>query len=439
MTERISRLGSSIFGLFVIVLLLVMIGGMVAAWDAMKEAGVIIIYFTTGLIIVAGAGWGARYLWRILMHMIVARSNARIRQNEARLSDLEVERAQRRSEFEFSAMLAVLPQIKAGLIYPNKLGDIAFASHTSAMAKMTTDNQGVPLLEAPLRPLIPNIAQAQRGLIVGGPNAGKTTVLLHLTTARLAMGRVIAIDSHTTPAKWPAGVEVIGAKRNYHHIEALLRWLLREMDRRYTEMAEGIVPERGHPIITVVSDEWTILPDVIEDIKQYTKPLLTESRKVAIDFFLAAHDTTVEVLGLQGVSGLKKAFDVVVFCDHDHDTGDHRTLVSFDGVKRSEAKEFKSPGPYVIHGIADPAQEPLDLAWSAQTEQPENSEPIRPNEEEMAAIVGFVTVRDSGDFSWNKATQAAFGEGRFGRNYQDKLKRILDKFNIDYSELEASK
>jgi hypothetical protein len=57
---------------------------------------------------------------------------------------------------------------------------------------------------------------------------------------------------------------------------------------------------------------------------------------------------------------------------------------------------------------------------------------IGPTEDESKAIAAYWDVRTNGDFSWHKATQAAFGEGKFGLGYNDKLKNILDKWEISY-------
>lgn len=63
------------------------------------------------------------------------------------------------------------------------------------------------------------------------------------------------------------------------------------------------------------------------------------------------------------------------------------------------------------------------------------AEPL-PNAEEARALEAFDTLRQAEMFTWNKATQMAFGDEvhkRVGKNYIDKLKRTLDKFEIDYS------
>lgn len=360
--------------------------------------------------------------------------------NEAAESDLSLERTQYYTLFERALMSGQVRQLYDGKIFGSELGEAKFAAHTTGIATMNE----TPLLGAPLPKLSLLLPKAQRILIAGGQNSGKTTVCQWIAYYKLQAGRVIVIDSHATPARWPGGCEVIGAGRDYDRIEALLKWMMREMDRRFKEQAQGTVPERGHEIISIVSDEWTILPEVIKNVDQYTTPLLTETRKAGFDFYLAAHDTTVEALGIRGKGGLRKAFDFAVLCDYDFPTTDHHTYVNFMKAGRVSEKdnvEYESPGPFVIQGAAQPvapihpllSQATGDI-WRYDVEPEEKEAEPTPNEEEAQAITGFVSVRDSGDFSWNKATQAAFGEGKFGSNYTNKLKRILDEFSVDYGE-----
>ena len=84
------------------------------------------------------------------------------------------------------------------------------------------------------------------------------------------------------------------------------------MDARYKEYATGKVKERQHDLITVISDEWTTLSENINNLDSYLLPLLTESRKVGIDFIIACHSETAGSLGLKGRFDLKKNFDAVL-------------------------------------------------------------------------------------------------------------------------------
>ena len=57
-----------------------------------------------------------------------------------------------------------------------------------------------------------------------------------------------------------------------------------------------------------------------------------------------------------------------------------------------------------------------------------------PDEDELSAIVAFVTIKNSPKFSWRKATKLAYGPGKFGDGPNEKMRGTLDKFGIDYSQ-----
>lgn len=372
----------------------------------------------------------------------VAKNERHISDNERIQSDIATKSAALRLAAEHGILDAQARQMYAGTTYLSALGEARFASHTSANAKRLTDGLAMP--GEPMPKLNPMLQRAQRILISGGQDAGKTTICQWVCYYKLQQGgRVIVIDSHATPVRWPRGCEVIGAAQDYDAIEKLLKWMVAEMKRRYEDQAAGKVPERGHEIISVVSDEWTLLPEVIDNVEQYTGPLLTETRKAGFDFYLAAHDVTVDALGIRGKGGLRKAFDFAVLCDYDFITGERHTYINFmkgGRVSEKDNIEYEAPGPFIIQGTASPVKndgtpllgEPTGDVWEYDIDD-QDPEPEQ-TPEESEAIRGFFTTCEGGPFSWNRATQAAFGEGRFGKNYIEKLKRILDKFEIDYSE-----
>lgn len=58
-----------------------------------------------------------------------------------------------------------------------------------------------------------------------------------------------------------------------------------------------------------------------------------------------------------------------------------------------------------------------------------------PNRDEAKAIEAYKKMRDGPiKFSWRKATEKAYNVGRFGKGPNEKLRTVLDKFGIDYSE-----
>jgi hypothetical protein len=195
-----------------------------------------------------------------------------------------------------------------------------------------------------LLPVLPVIIGSQRLLIAGGMGSGKTNLLRWIAAAKSESSKVLVIDTHAAPGLWPVDPSsVLGRGRNWGAVELALQNLLGIMDRRYKDIDAGSVGYRGHPIITVIADEWTMVPQMIgaDIIKNYSKPVLVESRKVGIDFVLATHDTTVEALGTKGMSGLKTAFDFIV--ETQHRAGQYICRVRTPGQKPSEAIEYAAP------------------------------------------------------------------------------------------------
>ena len=123
---------------------------------------------------------------------------------------------------------------------------------------------------------------------------------------------MLILDSHNTIGKWANHYRIVGHGRDYSAIETELKNLVEMMDGRYKELANGKIKERGHDLITVISDEFTTIAENIKNLDSVLLPLLTESRKVGIDFIVACHSETASSLGLKGRFDLKKNFDAVL-------------------------------------------------------------------------------------------------------------------------------
>lgn len=300
-------------------------------------------------------------------------------------------------------------------------------------------NDGVPLLTEPQPALLPSIQNLDNILIVGGKGTGKTTLLQHLEAQRVHQGKVIVLDTHAQPAKWRG--TVVGIGRNYKLIKNAMISIVNLLDNRYKSYATG--QSNFEPINTFI-DEFTMLPKLLKEtldynVQEYSFQILTEGRKVAINALWGIHSDRAKALGFEGMSDLKECFDAIVYLRKVK--GEYYALVDWgEGVEKDV--KYQLPGPFVIEGRAEPVTndgvpilaEPTGDVWNfsgpAEAEDPEPE----PSEEESQAIAGYLDTHNGGEFSWNKATQAAFGEGKFGKNYTDKLKRILDKFSVDYSE-----
>lgn len=214
----------------------------------------------------------------------------------------------------------------------------------------------------PQFPLIETVEKYSRILVCGGQESGKTQVMLWLAEAKMKQGNVVVIDTHASPEKWPKDAYVLGFGLDYNQAERGFNQVFDLMSKRYEDIGRGEAKERGHSIINVLTDEWTDLPAMIPNFKRdYVKPLFTKSRKASIDLSLAAHDVTVEALGMAGLSGLKKSFDVIVYLNLSE--GKHTSIVQY-GLKKSTSKRIEClpPGPYIPNGQPlQPQQKYIDF------------------------------------------------------------------------------
>ncbi len=167
------------------------------------------------------------------------------------------------------------------------------------------------LLPAPIQvDLLAALDNVQRCLIVGASDSGKTTLLQWLVSRRRQTSKVIVIDPHAYPDKWP-GCIVVGTGRNYREIDKALDALVRLMTKRYDEIGKGIVAEQGHSRITILIDEWRAIVYNVKGAGEAIKALLTESRKAAFSVFVASHSERAKPLGLAGEYDLKEGFAIV--------------------------------------------------------------------------------------------------------------------------------
>jgi hypothetical protein len=159
--------------------------------------------------------------------------------------------------------------------------------------------------------LLAALDSVQRCLIVGASDSGKTTLLQWLVSRKLHTSRVIVIDPHAYPKKWPGGCVVVGTGRDYIKIDQALAALVRLMTKRYDEIGKGTVAEMSHPPVTILIDEWRAIVFNIKTASEAIKALLTESRKAAFSVFVATHSDRAKPLGLEGEYDLKDGFAVV--------------------------------------------------------------------------------------------------------------------------------
>lgn len=408
------------------------------AQAAIQVVAPIVVYFVGGAICLGIALWFIDYATGSIQstrlklaegnkNICLARNAARQSDNETRLSGIEVQSAELRLNAEYGLLGAQVGQMNAGAVYLTDLGEARFGSHTSSLAKLAGKSDGVPLLEN-MPDLMSHIADCANLLVIGGKGSGKTTLLQHLEAERIRQGKILVLDSHAQPSQWQS--EVIGIGRDYGQIQRAMVSIVNLLDKRYKTFATG---QKHFELIWSIVDEFTLLPRILKDqlgfdVKSYSYPILTEGRKVGLNCIWGSHSDRAEALGLQGAKDLIECFDVVVYLKSTN--RGHYALCDFGEGKQDI--RYRLPGPFVIQGQAESVDDSETKLLVDDMPTMEIPDPI-PNDEEKLAIVGFRTVARSGEFSWNKATQAAFGESRVGKNYHNKLRRILDKFSVDYS------
>lgn len=145
---------------------------------------------------------------------------------------------------------------------------------------------------------------AERAIIKGKSDAGKTTFLLALATRSK---NVIVIDPHNSPDKWP-GCAVIGGGENFPEISQRLKWLYDTMQQRYRDLHAGNVKERQFDPLTLITDEVLAIIDECPDSKDFFRKLVTRARKVNISVYLGSHSELVKPLGLEGAGDIRESY-----------------------------------------------------------------------------------------------------------------------------------
>lgn len=247
---------------------------------------------------------------------------------------------------------ALVEEVKASstltLAKADKLPSSAGGDVTHTTTSVVTDLSEAVKVK-PVYPLLETIVKQQRILVVGGQGSGKTQIMLWIAQEKLKLSPVIAVDTHASPGKWPAGAHVLGFGLDYDAAQRGFNQVIALMGKRYSEIGSGKVREGEHKVITVLSDEWTDLPDWIPNFKRhYVKPFFTKARKANVDLSLAAHDDTAEALGMEGMAKLKKSFDVIVYCEKV--ANQYTTFVKYGLLKGAKIIECLPPGPFIYNG-----------------------------------------------------------------------------------------
>lgn len=250
--------------------------------------------------------------------------------------------------------------------------------------------------------LLTALDSVQRCLIVGASDSGKTTLLQWLVSRRLQSSKVIVIDPHAYPQKWP-GCVVVGTGRNYSEIAKALDALVRLMTKRYEEIGKGIVAEQSHSRITILIDEWRAIVYNVKDASEAIKALLTESRKAAFSVFVATHSDRAKPLGLEGEYDLKDGFAIV-------------RLSIANGQRQATLDMGNGEVPIILPGAYPTLNPPV-----IESEEVINLEP-EPTPEETRIL----ELHAEGA-SFNEIARQVFGHT--GGKQTEQIKEVLVKFN----------
>lgn len=413
-----------------------------AARSAISTIAPIMAYILAALAILTAAISALTYCaWRfnwMITKIAESKRDRTLARNEAEQANIETDRHHMRLSAEMSMMEATIRQIEDGLIHPAALGDGKFSSFPAQVIKHIEDQSGVMIEAERRQELLPALSDCPNILIVGGKGRGKTNLMQWIEYDRLKRGNISTVlDSHAQPSQW--GGQVIGAGRNYESITAAMIDLNTTLDNRYNHFSKG---QSDFAIIDTFIDEFTLLPKKLKlidfDVQDYSFSALTEGRKVGMNCIWGSHSDRAEALGLKGSYDLLECFDAIVYLKKVK--SDYYAQVNF-GEGTGETK-YNHPGVFTVDRPASkvtilslPA--PMDnepgiavTNWPARKDQQADA---GPTEDEKREIKAFIKIRDSGKFSWRRATKMAYN-GKFGDGPNKNLRSTLDKFGIDYSD-----
>jgi hypothetical protein len=255
--------------------------------------------------------------------------------------------------------------------------------------------------------------RVDRGLIVGGSEAGKSNFMKWLALDSLQRGAVFVLDPHAAPDTWPKGTELIGRGSNHAEIERALDAFITKMKNRYKEIGRGDVPEMGHDLLTILVDEYMSIES--RDVANQLSCLLRESRKASMRLFVGSHSKTVKALGLKGADE-RDGFAIIIF--------------HWDQVTEQRSAWVELPTP---SGKAErvPAILPPEFAGGGwRVEQPSqvlDLDELGPEGKEEQVIQLFLEGNSMRDI-----TTAVWGQ--HGTWYNKKVEKILAKWEVPASQ-----
>ena len=256
----------------------------------------VILLSIAGVISLAGVvGVYGKFL-SILHSRQLAKIDIELQRQELRIKTAEADKA------ELMAGIITFPRTDRALLMSGndmRLIEAMTGSGNGGVIQPLAAPQAIP-------ELLPILDSAQRVLIIGASDSGKTNLLQWVVSRRT--GAIIVIDPHSSPNKWPKSARVVGAGSNHPEIETTLDNLIGVMVQRYKEISAGLVREGEHPKLTIIIDEWMSIAYQCQNAQDVMVRLLTESRKAAMSVIIGSHSERVKSLGLDGKGDLRDGF-----------------------------------------------------------------------------------------------------------------------------------
>lgn len=259
------------------------------------------------------------------------------------------------------------------------------------------------LLNAPAPvDLLSHMQGVRRALIVGNPDAGKTTLLKHVIVQRLPLSQVIVIDPHSGPDTWPC--EVIGRGSDHRAIEKALDGFLALMIRRYREIGAGDVPEGKHRRITLIIDEWLSIVGECQNASRVIIRLISEARKAGLDVFVGSQSERVRSLGLDGRGDLREGLEIIKL-----------NYSQWSGERSATIQIGDEVVPAILPGEFD------NGVWRVEKPERVMLPEVEPSEEEQRII----DMHEAGE-SVSTIAEAIYGYK--GGNQNRRVQEVIDKW-----------
>ena len=185
----------------------------------------------------------------------------------------------------------------------------------------------LPATTSQMIDLLPLLDRAERVLIKGASDAGKTTLEQHIATRST---NVIIVDPHYKPGLWPTSAKIVGAGRNFVEVSAFFEWLIAQLDLRYKQRATG---NEDWIHYTIIIDEFMSINEECDKAGKILSAMIRESRKVGFRLFVGSHSELVEPLGLKGAGDVRDGL-LIIRLDYNQITGERDATIDYGRGKR---------------------------------------------------------------------------------------------------------